>query len=476
LAFRSHFVAAVPQNDFVSWTPHDAQQVILNAMPLFRYLVLVCARRFGKTELMLANLERRAWENPGDYVYIAPTFKQAKRIAWRKLKRMFPASHKPSKQWKNEAELWVQNSRGGRILLLGADDPDGLRGEGWKGAVVDEFADIDPDIFDSVIRPALSDFRGFCHFIGTPKGRNHFYEWFIKDKDHHDPHYTDALGEYIEINDQVKSFHFVTGDNPHIHPAEIEQAKKDLSLEMFKQEYLASFENYAGLVYREWMAKNGDGIGEPIFNDKQQVIAYTLDGIRHELKPWYEFYIGLDTGRTSAASFLAVDDYGNEIIFDEVYDVDGLCKDISTQIKQKSGHIKIKRQVIDSASQMKAEYQNQGFVFENSHKDPMGAIDIIRRKDKEGKMIILSNCKATIKEKNMRRWNERSKIKREPIKKDDHVINAIDYIQTTFLAHQPDDLEYWQKRVKSDENRYLDKHSLAARTKQKTRVKIEDLS
>src|SRR6202521_4779352 len=140
-----------------------------------RFRVLVAGRRFGKTFLALVELCRAAWA-PGRLVwYVAPTYKQAKRIAWKPLKQMTKAywASKP-----NETDLTIELTSGGTIALRGADNYDSLRGDGLDFLVLDEYASIAREAWTEVLRPALADKQGRALFIGTPRGHNHFYDLY----------------------------------------------------------------------------------------------------------------------------------------------------------------------------------------------------------------------------------------------------------------------------------------------------------
>ena len=423
----------------LKWKPHAAQQSILQASSSFRFLSLVCGRRFGKTELCLNYLIRKSWEDPGDYVYIAPTLKQAKRIAWRKLKILYPDPFK-GEGWKHEGEVYIENLKGGRILLLGADEPDNLRGEGWKGVILDEYADMNPYTFE-VILPAIGDHKGFCWFIGTPKGQDHFYEEYIKATDSYDEGYTTFDGQKIKIDPHYKSFKFKTEDNPYYPKDAIDQARERLTDEYFRQEYEASFENYTGLIYKEFLAMKANIVLEPIYKDGQ-IIGCKKNGKSVIFEKWWNYYHGLDTGRYTAGAFKCMDEKGIEYNFDEIYDIDGICKDISDEIKLKQIGKNMRGNVIDSASQIKNEYRNNGLNYVDSKKDVLGSIEMVRSKMKQGKWFILNNCKAFIKELSSRKWEEKRKIrvggKRKVTPEDgnDHCCNAEEYIQLTFL-HYP---------------------------------------
>lgn len=148
-----------------------------------RFMVAVCHRRFGKTRFALGEIAADGFEcahhNP-QYAYIAPTYGQAERVAWTYLKEMF--KDYPGIE-KNEAKLRLtipRHDRGDKITiwLLGAENPDSIRGIYLDGVVLDEYAQCDPTIWGQVVRPALSDRKGWAIFIGTPKGTNNFYTMY----------------------------------------------------------------------------------------------------------------------------------------------------------------------------------------------------------------------------------------------------------------------------------------------------------
>jgi len=158
------------------YTPHRFQKEIHAGLK--RFSVLVCHRRFGKTVLCVnALIDAAHREGPPDLrlAYVAPTLTQAKRVAWDYLKR-YSVSIPGSKATENELRVDFEN--GSRISLHGADNPDSLRGLYLDGAVLDEYADFRPEAYATVIRPALSDRRGFAIFIGTPRGHNHFFDLY----------------------------------------------------------------------------------------------------------------------------------------------------------------------------------------------------------------------------------------------------------------------------------------------------------
>jgi hypothetical protein len=131
-----------------------------------RFRVLVAGRRFGKTYLALTELCQAAWGQGRLAWYVAPTYKQAKRIAWKPLKELTRPywAARP-----NETDLRIELTSGGTICLRGADNYDSLRGDGLDFLVLDEYASIAREAWTEVLRPALADKQGRALFIGTPR-------------------------------------------------------------------------------------------------------------------------------------------------------------------------------------------------------------------------------------------------------------------------------------------------------------------
>ena len=207
-----------------------------------RFKVVAAGRRCGKSRLAATTLIIEALRcPPGSAVlYVAPTNGQARQIIWNVLldlgKEVIAGSHV------NNQDITMVN--GAVIYVRGADRPDTLRGVSLTYAVLDEVADIKPEAWEQVIRASLSDKRGRGLFIGTPKGRNWFNDLY-------------KLGQTGEDEDW-KSWHFTTKDNPLIDPKEIESAKKTLSTFAFKQEYMASFDNAGSDIFKDEWIKYGE--------------------------------------------------------------------------------------------------------------------------------------------------------------------------------------------------------------------------
>jgi len=195
-----------------------------------RFRVLVAGRRFGKTQVALIEL-LRAVRRPDQVAwYVAPTYRQAKHIAWKRLKELV----RPYRSLRiYETDLRIEFPWQATMALRGADNYDSLRGEGLDFVVLDEYASMAPEAWTEVLRPMLSDRNGRALFIGTPKGFNHFKDLYIQ----------------AQTKPGWSAHLFTTLQGSRVPQAEIDAAKADLDEKTFRQEYEASFENFEGRVY-----------------------------------------------------------------------------------------------------------------------------------------------------------------------------------------------------------------------------------
>lgn len=192
---------------------------------LQRFNVLVFHRRAGKTVLAINQLIKQITNCPRDLPqghYIAPYYKQVKRIAWKYLKS-FTASIPGMKY--NQSDLIATFPNGAEIELLGGDNFDALRGIYSDYAVLDEFAQMHPSLWGEVFRPALSDRKGGAIFIGTPKGHNQFYE---------------KWEQAAELPGWYRAVYPVT-ETGALDLDEIQAAYREMEREEFEQEYLCSW-------------------------------------------------------------------------------------------------------------------------------------------------------------------------------------------------------------------------------------------
>lgn len=195
-----------------------------------RFNVLVCHRRFGKTVMVINEMIDRGLRcqlKSPQFAYVAPTYGAAKRIAWEYFKDYTKGIPGVTV---NEAELRIDVHRPGRgdrirFMLLGAENPGSLRGIYLDGVILDEYAEMNPEVWSQVIRPALSDRKGWGVFIGTPKGRNHFYNIY------HDS---------LKLNNWFHAI-YKASETGVIDDEELEDAKATMSEEEYLQEYECSW-------------------------------------------------------------------------------------------------------------------------------------------------------------------------------------------------------------------------------------------
>jgi len=228
----------------IPYTPRKHQAFLHNKISKNRWSVLVCHRRFGKTVCMINHLIRSALlskqKNPR-YAYISPTFKQSKSIAWDYMKQF--TSKIPYTKF-NETELRVDLPNGARITLLGAENSDGLRGIYLDGCVIDEYANVHSKLFPEIIRPALSDRKGYCVFIGTPQGmNNNFYE----------------LYQHAQGADDWFNYIAKASDTKIVDPEELVKAKEVMGDKKYQQEFECDWiANIEGSIYNDALVKMED--------------------------------------------------------------------------------------------------------------------------------------------------------------------------------------------------------------------------
>ncbi len=288
----------------VQLTPKQANIYVWGWQPEARFRDAVCGRRFGKTFLGKAEMRRAArlaaqWKvSVEDEIwYGAPTFKQAKRVFWRRLKQAIPASWRLGKP--NETECCIVLKSGHIMRVVGLDNYDNLRGSGLFFALVDEWADCPYEAWEEVLRPMLSTCRytvdgverrgGHALRIGTPKGFNHCYDTWLAGQDRREPDH--------------KSWLYTSLDGGNVPEEEIEAAKRKMDPRTFRQEYEASFENYQGVVYycfdrranhTDDTVKRGDAlhIGMDFNVQKMAAIVYVIreDGMPRALDEFIDLF------------------------------------------------------------------------------------------------------------------------------------------------------------------------------------------
>lgn len=246
-----------------------------------RFKVVVAGRRFGKTHLSVRELCKAASDPDKEVWYVAPTYKQAKMIVFKKLRKKLLSLRWVSKI--NETSLTFELKNGSTISLKGADNYDSLRGVGLDFLVMDEFADIDPEAWFETLRPTLADKMGKALFIGTPKGMNWAKDVF------------DMAKEYPN---EWASFQYTTEQGGNVSVEEIEAARRSLDKRTFNQEFRGTFETFSGRIFYS-------------FEQTYNVKAYEFD-IPNEL------HIGMDFNINPIVATVAVKTGDHLHIIDEI--------------------------------------------------------------------------------------------------------------------------------------------------------------
>ena len=382
----------------------NAQDAIANDPHRFR--VVVAGRRFGKTHLSIRELCYHARKPDSEVWYVAPTYRQAKQIVWRKLKHKLQDLKWVQKI--NESELTITLKNGSNISLKGADNADSLRGIGLDFLCCDEFADIDPEAWYEVLRPTLADREGKALFIGTPKGMGNWAH--------------DLYTMPIENPEQWSSFQFTTIEGGNVKPEEILAAKRDLDERTFRQEFLATFETYSGRIYYAFDRK-----------------ANTIPPEQVDLSV---IFIGMDFNIDPMSAVVAVRHGDNLYVIDEIRMFSSNTAEIVDEIKSRYGRSKVFVYPDPAGAARKSSaggitdhtiLANGGFIVKapRSHtpvRDRINAVNS-RLKDSTGirHLFIHPKCKYTIEGLERQTYKEGTS---QPDKDNgyDHMMDALGYM------------------------------------------------
>lgn len=372
------------------------------ASDLHRFRVVNCGRRFGKTTLAIDQIKACAvYKNDARIAYIAPTFQQARDIAWAQLRKDFSKSGAVF----NEArlEIRIKNVHGTEslIVLRGWESIETLRGQLFDLIVIDEVASMRNfwSSWEEVVRPTLTDRKGEVLFISTPRGFNHFYD----------------LYNLQEGDPDFKSFHFTSYDNPNIPAEEIDKAKSQLTEDRFAQEYLADFRKMEGLVYKE-------------FDREKHVVSLEVA----DSNQWMEKIVGLDYGFTNPAAALTIcrtssDEY---FITDELYERGKTDMDVNEYVAALGAQRIYPDPAAASAiADLKKRVNTVREVIKGADSIKNG-IDKVRELLKAGKLKVCSNCVNVISEFETYSYPDKKPNHNEyedPIKENDHAMDALRY-------------------------------------------------
>jgi PBSX family phage terminase large subunit len=373
---------------------HPTQKPV--ALDPHRFRILCCGRRWGKTTLAIDQMKARAAIANSRIAYIAPTYQQARDIAWSQLKNDCRAAAETI----NESRLEVKLVNGSFIILRGWESIETLRGQKFDLIVVDEVASMRNFWLNwqEVIRPTLTDTKGEALFISTPKGFNHFYDLF----------------NLQEEDSDYKSFHYSTYDNPFIPPEEVDKARKELSADRFAQEYMADFRKTEGLVYKEFDRERhlfteipeGAGIREKIsgvdlgFTNPCAIPDIWIDST----DTWWQVGEYYETGKTD----LEVAEYLSAKRFDMVYP-DPEAPAAIAEMRKRGVNV---RDVI------------------KGHDSIKNGIDRVRERLKANKYKVHTSCKNTIMEFETYSYPDAKPGRNEeekPMDENNHMMDAIRY-------------------------------------------------
>lgn len=380
----------------VSATLHPGQSKI--AEDRHRFRVVNCGRRFGKTLLSVWEMVGLAvMKKEARIAYIAPTYQQARDIAWNELKRITADIHESVNE--SRLEIKVKTREGGNsfIILRGWESIETLRGQAFDFIVLDEVSSYRNfwEHWQEVIRPTLTDRKGEALFISTPKGFNHFYDLYnLERKD-----------------DDFKSFHFTTYDNPHIPREEVDKAKKELTEDRFHQEYMADFRKTEGLVYKEFRRD------QHLFEETPRIIrrfagidfgftnpACILEIVEDEDRRYYVMNEWYKRGKTDSE----VADYTMAEGFEEVYPDPESASGIE-ELRRRGVNV---REVIKNRDSVR------------------NGINIVRELFKANRLYIHRDCVNLISELETYSYPDKKPDHNEeenPIKENDHAMDALRY-------------------------------------------------
>lgn len=415
--------------------PHPVQAEFL-ADP-HRYKVLNWGRRTGKSVAVWEKVVLEGMLRQGTYYIIAPTYKQAKSIYWRDICKRYKGDfmtfneQELSITFDHLSDIEIPTQAGmvtinhdpdlppTRIELKGADNPDSLRGTGIMGAVMDEYAFMNDGkyLYDTIIRPALSDKNGWAIFISTPNGvYNHFY---------------DLVQTALADPDMYYFSHATAKDNTYFPQEEWDETRREYEkegkLDQFNQEWMAEFSNPTQLVYGEFSRETH------VLPNKEFDDALPRNG---------SYNLCMDFGMTdpTAADFVMIDYEGNWWIYDEIYQSDLHLDQLVYVMRDKMGDDHFTRIIGDGAARFELEsLRSRRFRITGSKKGAdsifngikeLGSLLKVREATGKPKLFIRASCKNTIREFESYSWirDQYGEITNVPEDKNNHAMDALRYL------------------------------------------------
>ena len=387
-----------------------------------RFKVIVCGRRFGKTIFAINELLDHALSTPkGRFWYVAPTYSQAKMIAWRMLVEKVLKLPPDMVNKKNESELYIEFSNGALLELKGADNEEHLLGVGLEGVVMDEMAIIKSRVWFKIVMPMLLDTKGWAIFISTPKGFNHFHDLYL-------------LG--LKKETEYKSFHFTSYDNPHVEKLEIDKLRDQMDETLFAQEFLAEFTKFSGAIYKDF-----------------QRAYHVIDDWKPN--PGEIVFRAMDFGaiNPTVCLWVHVNREGEVIFFDEYQASEKTTQENAGMILARHHEYTYAQTYGDpSGKQEIIDYGSFGLYISSATKITTNEMDwvnsginqvkmLLRVNPSTGrpKLFITQNCQNTIEGMERYEWQDmphKSVRDRKdlPVKFDDHHVDALRYFCVSYSA------------------------------------------
>lgn len=376
-----------------------------------RFRVVAAGRRFGKSILSLNELAKYARQPNQRCLYVAPTYRQAKTVMWNELKDAL--IHRRWVKKINESELQITLVNHSTITLRSTDNYDALRGGKYNFIVLDECADMAPEAWTHVLRPTLSDTGGHALFIGSPKGRNWFYDLYLQGQDTPDWH----------------SFQYTTLDGGWVSQQEIDAARRDLDSRTFEQEYLAQFVNYAGVIF--WAFSEDNVQAHPGFADQRTPL-----------------HIGIDFNRNPITAVVATKNATGLHIMSEIVIYSSNTQELVDEIRNRYGNM---RQIyvypdasgsrLSTASGGVSDHiilKNAGFALRSNNTNPsvLDSINSVNRLLEQGNLLIDPGCRET--RDSWLKWTYKPDT-RIPDKSSghDHLCDATRYLCHSLFPIQP---------------------------------------
>ena len=402
---------------------NNAQRAVADSESRFR--TFVAGRRTGKTYLSVRELARFARHPDKRIVYIAPTYQMCRDIIWKDIQTKLNRLNWIAKTNESRLELTLVN--GSTISLRSGDNPDTLRGGGYDFVVFDETQDLKPELWFEVVRPALSAQKppGSAMFAGTPKGFNWFHDLFLLGKNE-DPDWS--------------SFQYTTLEGGQVPASEVEAAKRDLDERTFRQEYMASFETYSGII-----AYN--------FSD-DHIVKWNPQPIKQVL-------IGMDFNVQPMSAAVTVRQGDTLHVIDEIVMNSSNTEEMCEEIKNRYAGIQTfvfpdpSGKARKTSAGGKTDHnilENAGFIVKarNSHpavKDRINALNsLLLNSNGQKRLYIDPKCRETIKSLRRHAYKEGTMVVDKSTGVDhqfDALSYAVEYLFPVTKQYQPDGQTSW---------------------------------